>query len=279
MYGKIFDSIYDGTLAEDWRALITFQQMIVLCDADGVIDMTPSAISRRTSIPIEHIKAGIEILENEDPYSRTKGNGGRRIIRLDEHRPWGWHIVNHEKYKNIKDAEEIRAGNRERKQRQREREREREKLEQEQQQSETGGICHSVVTQCHAMSYHTDTDTDTDTNTNTKDKGRKNSGPISIDTYLTNCKAQGVKAITPDDPVFDYAKDIKLSREFLYLCWREFVERARDNGKKYKSWPQAFRNAVRGNWYKLWYASPEGEITLTSQGIIAQKKHKGKADD
>ncbi len=58
MYGKLFDSMYDSTLAEDWRALVTFQQMIILCDADGMLDMTPQALSRRTSIPIEHIKSG-----------------------------------------------------------------------------------------------------------------------------------------------------------------------------------------------------------------------------
>ena len=144
MYGKIFDSIYDGTLVEDWRALITFQQMIVLCDADGTIDMTPSAISKRTSIPIEHIKAGIEILENEDPYSRTEGEDGRRIVRLDDHRPWGWYLVNHEKYKQLQDSDTVRAQNRERKRRQRERENE-----------------SRTVTDGHGQSRHIDTDTNT----------------------------------------------------------------------------------------------------------------------
>ena len=108
MYGKIFESIYDGTLAEDWRALITFQQMIILCDAEGIIDMTPTAIARRTGIPIEHIESGIKILENPDPYSRSPKKDGRRIERLDEHRAWGWSIVNHESYRNIKSVEEIR---------------------------------------------------------------------------------------------------------------------------------------------------------------------------
>jgi hypothetical protein len=114
MYGKLFDSMYDGTLVEDWRALITFQQMIILCDADGIIDMTPSAISRRTGIPIEHIKAGIEILENADPYSRTENEEGRRICLIDAHRPWGWYIVNHSKYKYLQDADTVRAQTRER---------------------------------------------------------------------------------------------------------------------------------------------------------------------
>lgn len=114
MYGKLFESMYDGTLVEDWRALVTFQQMIILCGADGIIDMTPSALSRRTGIPIEHIKAGIEILQNIDPYSRTQTDEGRRIMLIDEHRPWGWHIVNHNKYKHLQDADTVRTQTRER---------------------------------------------------------------------------------------------------------------------------------------------------------------------
>lgn len=160
MYGKIFDSIYDGTLAEDWRALITFQQFIVLCDADGMIDMTPQAISRRTGIPIEHIKAGIDILEKADKYSRTPDENGKRIELIDEHRPWGWHIVNHEKYKNIKDAETIRAQTRERVRRHREKKK-----------NVTEKTLHDVtVTQGNAQKRHTDIDTHINTNKNTDTK-------------------------------------------------------------------------------------------------------------
>lgn len=141
MYGKIFDSMYDSTLAEDWRALVTFQQMIVLCDADGMIDMTPQALSRRTGIPIEHLEAGITILEDPDPYSRTPDQDGKRIELIDEHRPWGWHIVNHEKYKNLVDADTIRAQTKERVRRHREKKR-----------------CNGSVTQGNASKRHKDTD-------------------------------------------------------------------------------------------------------------------------
>ena len=119
MYGKIFDSMYDSTLADDWRALITFQQMIVLCDADGTVDMTPDSIARRTGIPIEHIKEGLKILEAPDPYSRTPDQEGRRLERLDNHRPWGWSIINHAYYRALQDAETVREQNRIRKRRQR----------------------------------------------------------------------------------------------------------------------------------------------------------------
>jgi len=147
MYGKIFDSIYDGTLAEDWRALVTFQQFIVLCDADGMVDMTPQSISRRTGIPIEHIKAGIEVLEKTDKYSRTPDEDGKRIELIDDHRPWGWHIVNHEKYKRMQDADTIRAQTRERVRKHREKKR--------------------TVTDSNGQRRHINTDTHIDTNINT----------------------------------------------------------------------------------------------------------------
>lgn len=141
MYGKIFDSMYDGTISANWKALVTFQQMIVLCDADGTIDMTPPALSRRTGIPLEIIEEGIAYLEQPDPYSRSDAEEGRRIIRLDEHRPWGWSIVNHEYYKTLQDSDTVREQNKIRKRRQRAK------------QSQN-------VTDGHAQSRHTNTDTD-----------------------------------------------------------------------------------------------------------------------
>jgi hypothetical protein len=155
VYGKIFSSMYDSTLADDWRALITFQQLIVLCDADGTVDMTPHSIARRTGIPIEHIEAGLKILEAPDPYSRTPDQDGKRIERLADYRPWGWSIINHAHYRALRDADTVREQNRKRKQQQRDREK-------------PVGECHSKsVTNrdnCdnHAKSRHTDTDTDTD---------------------------------------------------------------------------------------------------------------------
>ncbi len=144
MYGKLFDQMYDGTLRESWEALVTFQQMIVLCDADGVVDMTTNAIASRTGIPSEIVAKGVETLEQCDPYSRTPDEEGRRIIRLDDHRPWGWSIVNHKKYKALQDADHVREQNRLRKQRQR--------------NKENGSS--QPVTNGHSPSLHTDTDTD-----------------------------------------------------------------------------------------------------------------------
>lgn len=145
--------MYDGTLYGHWQAIVAFQQFIVLCDADGVVDMTPQAIAARTSIPLEILIEGIRILEQPDPYTRTPGEDGKRITLLDTHRPWGWQIVNHKHYQYLVDAETIRAQNRERQRKHREK---------------VVTVSHAPsrsvtpVTESNAPSLHTDTDTDSD---------------------------------------------------------------------------------------------------------------------
>lgn len=100
--------MYDGSLYGHWQALVTFQQMIVLADQEGTLNMTPEALAARTSIPIEIIRQGISELELPDPDSRTPAEEGRRIVRLSEHRAWGWRIVNFEEYNKLRSAEERR---------------------------------------------------------------------------------------------------------------------------------------------------------------------------
>ncbi len=144
--------MYEGTLYGHWQAIVTLQQMIVLCDADGIIDMTPQAIAARTSIPLEILTKGIEVLSAPDPYTRTPGSEGRRIELIDDHRPWGWHLINHEKYKRMQDADTIRQQTRDRVRRHR---------EQKAANSETPG--NDGVTPGNGLKRHTDTDTDTRT--------------------------------------------------------------------------------------------------------------------
>ena len=114
MYGKIFQSMYDGTLADNWEGLVTFQQMIVLADDAGVVDMTIRALSARTGLPQDIIEKGVAFLEAEDPNSRSVEQNGRRIERLDAHRPWGWRLVNYDKYVKLGSHAEKKAADRER---------------------------------------------------------------------------------------------------------------------------------------------------------------------
>ena len=108
MYGKIFASMFKGSLYGQWEAIVTFTVMIVLADQNGEVDMTPEALAAATSIPLEIIRKGIADLEQPDPQSRTPDEEGRRIVRVSESRAWGWTITNHAHYRAIRTAEERR---------------------------------------------------------------------------------------------------------------------------------------------------------------------------
>ena len=110
MYAKIFSQIYDGTLCTNgpWEALVTFQQLLILADEEGGVDMTIPAIARRTTIPREILERGIEALMLPDPESRTPTEEVRRIIPLSNGRSWGWRVVNYEKYRQIKREQDRR---------------------------------------------------------------------------------------------------------------------------------------------------------------------------
>lgn len=108
MYGKIFASMFKGSLYGQWEAIVTFTVMIVLADQHGDVDMTPEALSAQTSIPLEIIRRGIADLEQPDPESRTPDEEGRRIVRVSDSRNWGWHITNYEHYRQMRSLEERR---------------------------------------------------------------------------------------------------------------------------------------------------------------------------
>jgi hypothetical protein len=107
VFVKVFDTMFDGTLATKgpWQAMVTFQQFLILADLEGIVDMTPQAIARRTTIPLKIIMTGIAALEQPDPESRSPARDGRRIVRISESRSWGWEIVNYLQYRAIRDEE------------------------------------------------------------------------------------------------------------------------------------------------------------------------------
>lgn len=155
MYGKVFESIYDGTLYGHWEAIVTMQQLIVLSDQNGIVDMTVPAICARTSIPREIIEKGIEVLQKPDPYTRTPGEEGRRIILLDEHRPWGWRLVNHGKYRALRNMEQKKEADRKRIAEKR---------------KQINGV--AIESQSVADVAHADADADTEADTDTKNTAR-----------------------------------------------------------------------------------------------------------
>lgn len=90
---------------------------------------------------------------------------------------------------------------------------------------------------------------------------------MELQTFIEQCKTRGEKAIPDDDPVFEYTDSIGLPREFVALAWAWFKDAM--VGKRKKDWRAHFRNAIRGNWPKYWYAI-DGGWELTTAGKQAR---------
>lgn len=123
MFGKIFTQIFDSSLADNPQTRWVFMDLLVLADQNGVVDMTREAISRRTNVPLKIVATAMKELESPDTRSRSNDFEGVRLKRLDDHRDWGWVIVNYSKYRAIANAEAYRQVTREKVQAIRERER------------------------------------------------------------------------------------------------------------------------------------------------------------
>ncbi len=115
MFAKVFTQILDSSLADDYLVRLVFEDFLKLASAQGIVDMTASAIARRTNVPLDVVLRGISVLEAADPNSRTPDEQGRRIIRLDPARSWGWRITNFIKYRESATQDMLRMGEAERK--------------------------------------------------------------------------------------------------------------------------------------------------------------------
>jgi len=86
--------------------------MLAHADSTGIVDIHPRAIAEEVGISVERVRAAIAELESEDHDSRSPEENGKRLVLLDKHRDWGWHIVNFLKYRSIRNEDERREQNR-----------------------------------------------------------------------------------------------------------------------------------------------------------------------
>ena len=112
VYAKLFTSIYQGTLRGNSHGLLVFTNLLAHCDKHGDVDMHPRAIAEEVGLTVEQVRAALLILESPDDESRSPEEQGRRIVRKDGHRDWGWNVVNYLKYRAIRDEDDRREQNR-----------------------------------------------------------------------------------------------------------------------------------------------------------------------
>jgi len=112
MYSKLYKTIFDGSLYGQFEGLTVFMAMLALADRHGEVDVAPAKIAGCLGCDLEFVLKGISYLEAPDPQSRTPAEEGRRILPLlndeNDSRPFGWKIVNYDKYRAIRNEDERR---------------------------------------------------------------------------------------------------------------------------------------------------------------------------
>ena len=125
MYAPLFASLYQGSMSGKSDLLLVWPCLLAHADPRGNIDMHPRVISALTGLSIDRVEAALLELEADDPDSRTRDEtyGGRRLVRLDEGKRWGWFVVNHALYRDLATLGKVRAQAAERQARKREKDR------------------------------------------------------------------------------------------------------------------------------------------------------------
>ena len=94
---------------------------------------------------------------------------------------------------------------------------------------------------------------------------------IALLEFLETCRKNSEQAIPENDPVYEYAGKVGIDHEMIAVCWHEFKTAYLADKKRQKDWRAHFRNAVRRNWYKLWYLKDGATAQWTSTGEQARR--------
>jgi hypothetical protein len=108
-FTKLFTSITESTIwvAPDSHRL-TWIAMLAMADHAGRVWGSIPGLANRARVPVEGVREAIQSFLSPDPDSRTKDFEGRRIEEIDG----GWRLLNHAKYRAIRDDESIRESKR-----------------------------------------------------------------------------------------------------------------------------------------------------------------------
>lgn len=82
--------------------------MLAMADRHGRVWASVPGLANRARVPLEDAKLAIATFLGPDEYSRTPDNEGRRIEPIDG----GWRLLNHEKYRSIRDEETTKEAKR-----------------------------------------------------------------------------------------------------------------------------------------------------------------------
>lgn len=109
MYGKAFESMYEGSMVGAGCNVFAVWNYVIAKNRCGVVELNPRLLAFVLGADGEkEIVEAIEFLCRPDPASRSKEADGRRLIREGEYQ---YRMVNWEFYDRIKSQEGLREYN------------------------------------------------------------------------------------------------------------------------------------------------------------------------
>ena len=110
MYGKHFESMYEGSMYGAGIAVFAVWGYVIAKMRSGTVELNPRKLADTLGGSVDEIAAAIEFLKRPDPESRWKTHEGRRLIKEGE---FQYFVPSWEKYQRIKNEENRREYNRE----------------------------------------------------------------------------------------------------------------------------------------------------------------------
>jgi len=210
-FTKLFASITESTVwMQPDHVRLVWITMLAMADRQGRVMASIPGLAHRARVETEQCRQAIDILMAPDPDSRTKDFEGRRIEEIDG----GWRLLNHEKYRALRDEEAIKESKREWASRNR--------------QSKSGST-DSTVERDRPSSAHTEAYTDADT---------------EADTYIPPLAiARAPKGAKREPPTLDEVKDFFLSKGLTGNEYAKFYAHFDGNG-----WVQGRAKAPIKRW-------------------------------
>ena len=109
-YTKLFSSIVTSTIwSEDSDTRVVWITLLALADANGFVASTVPGLARLSGVSLEACESALAKFQQPDKYSRSHDYNGRRIVLADG----GFELLNHQKYRELRNEDDRRLQNRE----------------------------------------------------------------------------------------------------------------------------------------------------------------------
>ena len=106
MYGKIFESLYEGSMVGAGPTIFAvWGYCIAKADSSGIVILNPALLAPIIGTSRVDVEQAIEYLTSPDPNSKNPEHEGRRLINMSG---YAYTVVSHAIYRDIKNNQDRR---------------------------------------------------------------------------------------------------------------------------------------------------------------------------